>query len=57
MTDSDHTPDQADCETYLMKIADTSSSCYGSKNKDTKGGTWQINNDDVSYALPQANAT
>ncbi|GLI81356.1 hypothetical protein PoHVEF18_009733 [Penicillium ochrochloron] len=58
MKDGDHTPNQSDCETYLMKMADTDSKCYGSKNKDTKGGTWQIGSDDVSYhALPEANST
>ncbi|KAF7176529.1 hypothetical protein CNMCM7691_002847 [Aspergillus felis] len=58
MKDGDHTPNQADCETYLMKMADSSSKCYGSKNKDTKGGTWQIGSDEVSYhALPNANST
>ncbi|EAL89378.1 uncharacterized protein AFUA_4G14160 [Aspergillus fumigatus Af293] len=58
MKDGDHTPNQADCETYLMKMADPSSKCYGSKNKDTKGGTWQIGDNDVSYhALPKPNAT
>ncbi|OQD76282.1 hypothetical protein PENANT_c128G07067 [Penicillium antarcticum] len=58
MKDGDHVPNQTDCETYLMKMADSSSSCYGSNNKDTKGGTWQIGSDDVSYhALPKSNAT
>jgi hypothetical protein len=58
MKDGDHTPNQSDCVTYLMKMADPDSKCYGSKNKDTKGGTWQIGSDDVSYhALPESNAT
>ncbi|KAJ5757549.1 uncharacterized protein N7511_006243 [Penicillium nucicola] len=58
MKDGDHVPNQSDCEIYLMKMADSDSKCYGSKNKDTKGGTWQIGSDDVSYhALPKANST
>lgn len=36
-----------------MKLAsqpgDSSTSCYGTTNKDTKGGTWQIGTDQISY--------
>ncbi|KAH8665176.1 hypothetical protein BGZ60DRAFT_516433 [Tricladium varicosporioides] len=49
----DHVPNQDDCTKYLMKMAETSSSCYGSNNKDTKGGSYQVGADKISYhALP-----
>ncbi|GME23402.1 hypothetical protein EV356DRAFT_565271 [Neofusicoccum parvum] len=32
---------ESDCVRFLMKMADSSSDCYGSDNIDTKGGTWQ----------------
>ncbi|KAI2790601.1 hypothetical protein POX_d06122 [Penicillium oxalicum] len=55
--DGNHTPNQSDCETYLMKMADPNASCFGRINKDTKGGTWQINGGAVSYhALPDASS-
>lgn len=47
---------EQDCKDYLMKIADESSECWGSRNKDTKGGTYQDGTADagVSYhALPK----
>ncbi|CAG8958680.1 hypothetical protein HYFRA_00011522 [Hymenoscyphus fraxineus] len=48
-----HIPDKDKCIEYLMKMAATDSSCYGSNNKDTKGGTWQVGADKISYhALP-----
>lgn len=39
-----------------MKMTDpkaNGSNCYGSKNKDTKGRTWQVGSSKISYhALP-----
>lgn len=39
------------CKQYLKKLSENSSgnSCYGPRNKDTKGGTWQVGNDAISY--------
>ncbi|KAK9414180.1 hypothetical protein SUNI508_02279 [Seiridium unicorne] len=55
----DHTPDLANCKLYLKKMTDPNangSNCYGKNNKDTKGGTWQIGDDKISYhALPGKN--
>ncbi|KAI1772034.1 hypothetical protein F4818DRAFT_444661 [Hypoxylon cercidicola] len=55
----DHIPDLANCKLYLKKMADPNANgkhCYGKKNKDTKGGTWQIGNKQISYhALPAKN--
>ncbi|KAI1878932.1 hypothetical protein JX265_003109 [Neoarthrinium moseri] len=55
----DHTPDLANCKLYLKKMADPNANgknCYGKNNKDSKGGTWQIGNDKISYhALPGKN--
>ncbi|KAI1378081.1 hypothetical protein F4677DRAFT_458787 [Hypoxylon crocopeplum] len=48
-----HTPTIDNCKTYLMKMARAGQSCYGKKHKDSKGGTYQIGSDDISYhALP-----
>lgn len=45
----------AKCKEYLKKLGATGSTCYGSDHKDTKGGTFQVGNNDVSYhALPNA---
>lgn len=39
-----------------MKMAEDGQSCYGDDNSDTKGGTWQIGSNDISYhALPGKN--
>lgn len=37
------------CKFYLMKMATAGQSCYGNDNTDTKGGTWQIGDHDISY--------
>ncbi|KAF2021696.1 hypothetical protein BU24DRAFT_457653 [Aaosphaeria arxii CBS 175.79] len=37
------------CKDYLKKLSVEGSKCYGKDNKDTKGGTWQVGKDDVSY--------
>ncbi|ESZ91222.1 hypothetical protein SBOR_8396 [Sclerotinia borealis F-4128] len=44
-SDANHTPDITTCEAYLLKMTDPKANgknCYGSNNKDTKGGTWQV---------------
>jgi hypothetical protein len=41
-----------------MKMTNPSAKYYGSKNKDTKGGPWQISSNGVGYhTLPMANST
>ncbi|KAI9892541.1 MAG: hypothetical protein M1814_001230 [Vezdaea aestivalis] len=55
LKDGVHTVVEADCVTYLMKMAATGTKCFGKNNYDTKGGTWQVGDDQVSYhALPEA---
>lgn len=58
-SDANHTPDITTCEAYLMEMTDAKANgknCYGSKNKDTKGGTWQVGSSKISYhALPAKN--
>ncbi|KAI1858760.1 uncharacterized protein JN550_012510 [Neoarthrinium moseri] len=55
MGDGSHTPNEDDCKTYLKKMQQTGQSCYGKNNIDTKGGTWQVGAEKVSYhGLPQA---
>ncbi|KAH7122567.1 hypothetical protein B0J11DRAFT_569360 [Dendryphion nanum] len=39
----------AKCKEYLKQLSKEGSKCYSDNNKDTKGGTWQVGNDDVSY--------
>ena len=38
----DYTMNEKDCNSYLSNMAASTSDCYGSDNKDTKGGTWQV---------------
>ncbi|KAK0388954.1 hypothetical protein NLU13_2531 [Sarocladium strictum] len=45
----DHIPTVDNCKFYLMKMATAGQSCYGNDNTDTKGGTWQIGDQDISY--------
>lgn len=37
------------CKEHLKKLSAEDSKCYGKDNKDTKGGTFQVGNSDVSY--------
>src|SRR6186713_281860 len=37
------------CKSFLKKLSETNGKCYGKTNVDTKGGTWQVGADDVSY--------
>jgi hypothetical protein len=40
----------AKCKEYLKNLSKDDSKCYGGKaHDDTKGGTWQVGNDAVSY--------
>lgn len=41
----------ASCKQFLKKLSENTggNSCFGQINKDTKGGTWQVGNDAVSY--------
>lgn len=50
---------EEDCKTNLKQMskvgaeAANGDKCWGSKNSDTKGGTWQVGANEVSYhALP-----
>ncbi|KAK0119598.1 hypothetical protein ONS95_011038 [Cadophora gregata] len=47
--DGNHTPDYSNCIKYYQYITAENSSCYGKKNKDTKGGTYQLGSKAVSY--------
>ncbi|KAL7622871.1 hypothetical protein AAE478_006550 [Parahypoxylon ruwenzoriense] len=54
MKDGVHIPDEDDCKTYLKKLSAADSKCYGKKNRDTKGGTWQVGSETISYhGLPE----
>ncbi|KAI1778452.1 hypothetical protein F4818DRAFT_438611 [Hypoxylon cercidicola] len=44
-----HVPDENDCQKYLKMMSNGASKCYGKKNQDTKGGTWQVGNEAISY--------
>jgi hypothetical protein len=37
------------CKTYLKNLSAEGSKCYGPSNKDTKGGTSQVGDEEVSY--------
>jgi hypothetical protein len=39
----------ATCKTNLKKLSAQGGKCYGPDHSDTKGGTWQVGNNDVSY--------
>lgn len=39
----------ASCQEYLKKLSEAGQDCHGDTNGDTKGGTWQVGDDDVSY--------
>ncbi|KAF2872947.1 hypothetical protein BDV95DRAFT_593340 [Massariosphaeria phaeospora] len=44
----DHVVNTDNCKTYLKKLS-SGGECYGKDNHDTKGGTYQVGADDVSY--------
>ncbi|KAF2269068.1 hypothetical protein CC78DRAFT_564830 [Lojkania enalia] len=44
-----HVIDGAKCKGYLKELSKKDGKCYGSDNKDTKGGTWQVGDEDISY--------
>ncbi|KAI0836788.1 hypothetical protein F5Y06DRAFT_272319 [Hypoxylon sp. FL0890] len=46
---SDHTISTQDCENYLLALSAEGGKCSGETNHDTKGGTWQVGNDGISY--------
>ncbi|KAF2652578.1 hypothetical protein K491DRAFT_635379 [Lophiostoma macrostomum CBS 122681] len=46
---SSHAVNAANCKTYLTTLSVSNSKCYGPDHQDTKGGTYQIGNSDVSY--------
>ncbi|KAI1760271.1 hypothetical protein GGR53DRAFT_510544 [Hypoxylon sp. FL1150] len=50
---ADHTVDSASCVQFLGTLSATGGECYGTEHHDTKGGTYQVGNEAVSYhALP-----
>lgn len=57
--DAEHRVDANSCVQYLTALTNPTANgknCYGSKNDDTKGGTWQVGADAVSYhAFPASN--
>ncbi|KAI1421662.1 hypothetical protein F5Y12DRAFT_766352 [Xylaria sp. FL1777] len=46
---STHTVDATSCKTYLGKLSAVGGKCYGTTNGDTKGGTYQVGTNGVSY--------
>ncbi|KAI0879844.1 uncharacterized protein GGS22DRAFT_176676 [Annulohypoxylon maeteangense] len=46
---SDHTISSDSCQTYLLALGADGGNCSGNTNHDTKGGTWQVGNNGVSY--------
>ncbi|KAI2783412.1 hypothetical protein F4815DRAFT_349901 [Daldinia loculata] len=46
---SDHTISIENCEKYLLALSADGGQCSGEQNHDTKGGTWQVGNNGVSY--------
>lgn len=37
------------CTSYLQELSNDNSKCWGSEHSDTKGGTWQVGSDAISY--------
>ncbi|CAH0040888.1 unnamed protein product [Clonostachys rhizophaga] len=46
---SDHTISLDSCKQYLLALSKDGGKCSGETNKDTKGGTWQVGNNGISY--------
>ncbi|KAI2471180.1 hypothetical protein F4781DRAFT_144518 [Annulohypoxylon bovei var. microspora] len=46
---SDHTISTESCQNYLLALSAEGGNCSGETNHDTKGGTWQVGNNGVSY--------
>ncbi|EGX93898.1 hypothetical protein CCM_02168 [Cordyceps militaris CM01] len=46
---SDHVISKNDCVRYLNALSADGGKCSGATNKDTKGGTWQVGPDGISY--------
>ncbi|KAI0166636.1 hypothetical protein GGR57DRAFT_510242 [Xylariaceae sp. FL1272] len=44
-----HVVNKASCQTYLNTLSDTGGQCYGSDHGDTKGGTYQVGAEAISY--------
>ncbi|KAK8063655.1 hypothetical protein PG996_008307 [Apiospora saccharicola] len=55
MTDATHEVNEDNCKTYLRKMSEDGSKCFGKNNIDTKGGTYQVGAEKISYhGLPKA---
>ncbi|KAI0526407.1 hypothetical protein F5B22DRAFT_156791 [Xylaria bambusicola] len=46
---SAHTVDATSCKRYLGTLSATGGQCYGTTNGDTKGGTYQVGTNGISY--------
>ncbi|RWA05629.1 hypothetical protein EKO27_g9479 [Xylaria grammica] len=46
---SSHTVDATSCKKYLGTLSEVGGQCYGTTNGDTKGGTYQVGTNGVSY--------
>ncbi|KAI9147368.1 Glycosyltransferase sdnJ [Paramyrothecium foliicola] len=46
---TDHKISAESCRTYLLALSAPGGKCSGEVNSDTKGGTWQVGNNGVSY--------
>jgi len=46
---------ESDCVRYMMMMAQTGQSCYGNNNRDTRGGTYRVDDHSSTYqAFPKA---
>ncbi|KAK0383984.1 hypothetical protein NLU13_8073 [Sarocladium strictum] len=45
----DHQISESSCITYLQALSKPGGKCSGEVNADTKGGTWQVGNNAISY--------
>ncbi|KAH7035704.1 uncharacterized protein B0I36DRAFT_361036 [Microdochium trichocladiopsis] len=46
---SNHVINIDSCKQYLKALSVSGGKCSGATNKDSKGGTWQVGNEEVSY--------
>ncbi|KAI1385299.1 uncharacterized protein F4822DRAFT_432147 [Hypoxylon trugodes] len=46
---TDHTISAEDCAKYLLALSVDGGQCSGQTNHDTKGGTWQVGTNGISY--------
>lgn len=52
MKQGSHTIKEDSCISYLSNVAGEKSSCYGKRNKDTKGGTYYVDGTGDYKSMP-----